>query len=111
METMVLMAGMDLPVRAIREQISSAVDLIVHLSRLRDGTRRVTHITEVTGMEGDVVTMQDLFTFDYRAGLDQYGRHQGHMVSTGLRPKFIDTLSDHGIAVAPELFGRVGSRV
>ncbi|NUT37959.1 MAG: CpaF family protein [Hamadaea sp.] len=108
METMVLMAGMDLPVRAIREQISSAVDLVVHLSRLRDGTRRVTHITEVTGMEGDVVTMQDLFTFDYRAGQDQYGRHQGQMISTGLRPKFLDTLADHGVSVPPELFGRLG---
>jgi pilus assembly protein CpaF len=108
METMVLMAGMDLPVRAIREQISSAVDLVVQLTRLRDGTRRITHITEVTGMEGDVVTMQDLFTFDYRAGQDQYGRHQGQLVSTGLRPKFLDTLDDHGISVSPELFGRFG---
>ncbi|NUO60569.1 MAG: CpaF family protein [Hamadaea sp.] len=111
LETMVLMAGMDLPIRAIREQIAAAVDVVVHLSRLRDGTRRITHITEVTGMEGDVVTMQDLFVFDYRAGTDQYGRHNGQLISTGLRPKFIDTLADNGVSVSPELFGRVGSHV
>ena len=70
LETMVLMAGMDLPLRAIREQIASAVDVIVHLTRLRDGTRRVTHITEVQGMEGDIVTLQDAFVFDYAAGVD-----------------------------------------
>jgi pilus assembly protein CpaF len=106
LETMVLMAGMDLPVRAIREQISSAIDIVIQLSRLRDGTRRITHITEVTGMEGDVITMQDLFTFDFRAGQDQYGRHQGALSSTGLRPKFLDQLADHGIAVPPGIFGR-----
>ncbi|WP_027342884.1 CpaF family protein [Hamadaea tsunoensis] len=108
LETMVLMAGMDLPIRAIREQIASAVDLIVHLSRLGDGTRRVTQISEITGMEGDIVTMQDLFTFDYRAGLDQYGRHQGELLSTGLRPRFLDTLADHGVVIAAEQFGRIG---
>ncbi|MEV0267321.1 CpaF family protein [Hamadaea sp. NPDC050747] len=108
METMVLMAGMDLPVRAIREQISSAVDVVIQLTRLRDGSRRITSITEVTGMEGDVVTMQDLFTFDFRAGQDQYGRHQGQLRSTGLRPKFLDVLADQGIAITPEIFGRSG---
>ncbi|MFC7244761.1 CpaF family protein [Catellatospora aurea] len=106
LETMVLMAGMDLPVRAIREQVASAVDVVVQLARLRDGTRRITHITEVTGMEGDVITLQDLFVFDHRAGQDQYGRHQGALVSTGLRPRFVDHLADHGIIVGPELFGR-----
>jgi pilus assembly protein CpaF len=106
LETMVLMAGMDLPVRAIREQIASAVDIIIHLARLRDGTRRVTHITEITGMEGDVVTMQDLFVFDMRAGTDQFGRHLGGLRSTGLRPRFLDTLADHGIAVPLDMFGR-----
>lgn len=106
LETMVLMAGMDLPMRAVREQIASAVDIIVQLSRLRDGSRRITHITEVTGMEGDVLTMQDLFTFDFRAGQDQFGRHQGALVSTGLRPRFVDQLADHGITVSPELYGR-----
>jgi pilus assembly protein CpaF len=106
LETMVLMAGMDLPVRAIREQIASAVDVVVQLARLRDGTRRITHITEVTGMEGDVLTMQDLYTFDFRAGQDQFGRHQGGLMSTGLRPRFIDQLADHGITISPELYGR-----
>jgi pilus assembly protein CpaF len=106
LETMVLMAGMDLPVRAIREQVASAVDVVVQLARLRDGTRRITHVTEVTGMEGDVITLQDLFVFDHRAGQDQYGRHQGALVSTGLRPRFVDRLADHGITVGPELFGR-----
>ncbi|MBV1852173.1 CpaF family protein [Catellatospora tritici] len=106
LETMVLMAGMDLPVRAIREQVASAVDIVVQLTRLRDGTRRITQITEVTGMEGDVVTMQDLFTFDFRAGQDQYGRHQGALVSTGLRPRFLDQLADHGISLPLETFGR-----
>jgi pilus assembly protein CpaF len=106
LETMVLMAGMDLPVRAIREQVASALDIVIHLARLRDGSRRVTHITEITGMEGDVVTMQDLFVFDMRAGNDQFGRHQGGLRSTGLRPKFLDTLADHGIAVPLDMFGR-----
>jgi pilus assembly protein CpaF len=105
LETMVLMAGMDLPVRAIREQIASAVDLIVQLSRFKDGTRRITHITEVTGMEGDVVTLQDLFAYDFRAGVDQYGRHVGALRSTGLRPSFIEHLNDHGVYLQPEVFG------
>ncbi|MGN6131893.1 MAG: CpaF family protein, partial [Nocardioidaceae bacterium] len=72
-ETMVLMAGMDLPIRAIREQVASAVDVIVHQSRLRDGSRRITHVTEVTGMEGDIITMQDIFRFDFKAGVDEQG--------------------------------------
>ena len=108
LETMVLMAGMDLPVRAIREQIASAVDLIVHQSRLRDGTRRVTHITEVTGMEGDVITLQDLFVFDYKAGQDEHGRYRGGLVSTGLRPQFLDKLSQTGVAVPLDMFGFLG---
>jgi pilus assembly protein CpaF len=108
LETMVLMAGMDLPVRAIREQIASAVDLIIHLSRQRDGSRRITHITEVTGMEGDVVTLQDVFLFDHRAGQDEYGQPQGELRATGLRPRFADTLADHGVEMPPGLFGRFG---
>ena len=75
-ETMTLMAGFDLPVRAIREQMASALDLIVHLTRLRDGTRRITHVTEVQGMEGDVITLQDIFLFDYGMGVDEDGRFQ-----------------------------------
>jgi len=105
-ETMVLMAGIDLPVRAIREQIASAVDLIIHQSRLKDGSRRITHITEVVGMEGDVISLQDLFLFDHRAGQDEFGRSRGALLSTGLRPRFVDHLEDVGITIAPEVFGR-----
>ena len=88
METMVLMAGMDLPMRAIREQVASAVDLIVHQSRFKDGSRRITHITEVERMEGDVITLQDVFVFDNSAGFDGDGRVLGRLRCTGLRPKF-----------------------
>ena len=104
LETMVLMAGMDLPVRAIREQIASAVDLIIQVSRLRDGTRRITHITEVVGMEGEVVTLQDLFVFDYKAGMDAAGRFLGTLQATGLRPTFLEGLSAHGITLPVETF-------
>ncbi len=104
LETMVLMSGMDLPVRAIREQIASAVDLIVHQARLRDGSRRVTQIAEVQGMEGEVITMQDLFLFDHSQGLDESGRHLGRLKSTGIRPKFTRRLEDIGIELAAEVF-------
>jgi pilus assembly protein CpaF len=107
LETMVLMAGIDLPVRAIREQVASAVDLIVHIARLRDGTRRVTHVTEVNGMEGDVITLTDIYTFDYAAGLDEHGRFRGHAVPTGLRARFADHLKELGIAVPDAVFGAV----
>ena len=105
LETMVLMAGMDLPVRAIREQIASALDLIVHLSRLRDGSRRITHVTEVHGMEGQIVTLQDVFTFDYSAGLDADGRFLGSAKPTGIRPRFTDRLKDYGIPIPAIVFG------
>lgn len=105
LETLVLMAGMDLPLRAIREQVSSAVDVIVQVTRLRDGTRRVTHVTEVQGMEGDVVTLQDAFLFDYSAGLDAQGRFLGKAVPTGIRPRFLDRFAELGIAVSPATFG------
>lgn len=105
LETLVLMAGMDLPLRAIREQIASAVNLIVHISRLRDGTRRVTHITEVQGMEGDIVTLQDAFVFDYSAGIDASGRFLGKPVPTGVRPRFTDRFIELGIHVSPSVFG------
>jgi pilus assembly protein CpaF len=104
LETMVLMAGIDLPTRAIREQSASALDLIVHQARLRDGTRRITHITEVTGMESDVITLQDLFTFDFHAGVDEYGRFRGALRSTGIRPTFLQRLADQGIAAPAGLF-------
>jgi pilus assembly protein CpaF len=105
LETMVMMAGMELPIRAIREQISSAVDLVIQLARLRDGSRRVVAVSEVTGMEGDTVTMQDLYTFDYRAGRDGYGRFTGELRSTGIRPTFLEQLREQGIPVQHELFG------
>jgi pilus assembly protein CpaF len=112
LETLVLMSGYDLPVRAIREQVSSAVDLIVQLQRLRDGTRRITHITEVAGMEGEVVTLQDVFLFDFGAGVDEHGRFKGELRSTGVRPKFTQKLADHGIRLGPEMFSpAVGERL
>lgn len=103
LETMVLMAGMDLPVRAIREQVASAVDLIVQQARLRDGSRRVTHLTEVQGMEGDVITLQDIFVFE-QTGKDETGRITGRLKPTGIRPKFIEKLAANGIQLAPEIF-------
>jgi pilus assembly protein CpaF len=110
LETMVLMAGMDLPVRAIREQVSSALNLIVHLSRLRDGTRRITQICEVNGMEGDVVTLTDLYTFDYAAGMDEDGRFLGTATATGLRAQFAERLREVGIEVPARLFGVVDAQ-
>ncbi|MBM6400927.1 CpaF family protein [Phycicoccus sonneratiae] len=104
LETMVLMAGVELPVRAIREQVAGAVDLIVQQARLKDGSRRIVAITEVVGMEGDVVTLQDIFTFDWGAGRDENGRFRGTLISTGLRPKFLTDLQDLGVEVAPQLF-------
>ncbi|NEM06684.1 ATPase, T2SS/T4P/T4SS family [Geodermatophilus normandii] len=105
LETLVLMAGMDLPLRAIREQIASAVDVVVQLTRLRDGTRRVTHVTEVQGMEGETVTLQDAFLFDYSAGVDPSGRFLGKPVPTGVRPRFTDRFEELGIRVSPSVFG------
>ena len=103
-ETMVLMAGVDLPMRAIREQVSSAMDLIVHQSRFKDGTRQITHITEVVGMEGDTITLQDIFRFDHGVGFDDSGRSLGSLRSTGLRPKFLGKLSGRGVQVGATLF-------
>ncbi len=103
-ETMVLMAGFDLPVRAIREQVASAVDLIVHVARLRDGTRRITHITEVEGMEGDVITLQDLFLFDFGMGMSEEGRFLGKLKATGIRPTFSEQLSDLGVMLPGDIF-------
>ena len=95
-ETMVLMAGFDLPTRAIREQIASALNLIVHVDRFRDGSRRISHVTEVVGMEGDIITLQDIYKYDYKAmGL----------VATGIRPEFVDQLENRGITLPGGLFG------
>ena len=101
-ETLVLMAGYDLPVRAIRAQITSAINVIVHLERLRDGTRKVVQISEVTGMEEEVITMQDVFRF-IRSGLDQQGRVIGRFVSTGSRPRVLDRLDDLGLEMPAEI--------
>jgi pilus assembly protein CpaF len=105
-ETMALMAGMDLPVRAIREQIASAIDLIIHQSRMQDGTRKVTFVTEVIGMEGDVITMQDIFRFEQTAVED--GKVLGELVPTGLRPKYMDKIEAYGIHLPPSIFSKRG---
>jgi len=104
METMVLMAGMDLPVRAIREQVASAVDLIVHQTRFKDGSRKITHLTEVERMEGDVITLQDVFVYDHQAGWDAEGKALGTLKSTGLRPKFLEKMAYSNVEVNPMLF-------
>jgi pilus assembly protein CpaF len=103
LETMVLMAGIDFPIRAIREQIASAIDIIVHQSRLQDGSRKITHITEVLGMEGDIITLQDVFIFD-RKGLDDRGKVKGVHRATGLKPRCLDKLVSMGINVPDEYF-------
>ena len=106
LETMVLMAGMDLPVRAIREQIASAINLIIHQSRLQDGSRRITHITEVGGMESDVIILQDLYTFK-QTGVEQDGTVKGSFQSNGIPPKFINRLEASGIKLPAEIFSEV----
>lgn len=103
LETMVLMSGMELPVRAIREQIHSALNIIVHQSRLRDGSRKVVNITEVVGMEGDTITLQDIFVYKIE-GVDSYGKIRGSYVSTGIRPNFLEKISSSGILVRDEWF-------
>jgi len=104
LETMVLMSGIELPQRAIREQMASAVDLIIHQSRLKDGTRRITHVTEVDGMEGPVITLQDVCLFDFQAGVDPAGRYRGTLRPTGLRPHFADVLADRGVSMPGGFF-------
>ncbi|WP_137292776.1 CpaF family protein [Nocardioides dongxiaopingii] len=104
LETMVLMAGMELPIRAVREQVSAAVDLVVHQTRFKDGSRRVTHITEVGRLQGDSVELQDLFVFDNTAGFDGDGRTLGRMRSTGRRPSFLDKLAYANVVLGPNLF-------
>lgn len=106
LETMVLMAGMDLPIRAIREQISSAVDIIIQQSRLKDGSRKITHITEVIGMEGETIILQDLFTFR-QTGMTSEGKIEGHPVSTGIRPYCTEKLENYGIHIPTEWFTEV----
>jgi pilus assembly protein CpaF len=107
LETMTLMAGMDLPIRAIREQITSAVDLVVHQERMRDGSRKVVYITEVSGMEGDVITTTDIFLFE-QTGVEN-GKVIGRLRPTGLRPKFMEKIEAAGIHLPPSIFG-IGER-
>ena len=98
LETMVLMSGMELPLKAIRNQVASAIDIIVYQTRFRDGTRKVTNITEVLGMEGDTITLQDIFTFKTE-GLDSNGKIKGRYFATGIRPKIVEKFKDSGIMV------------
>ena len=108
LETMVLMAGMDLPSRAIREQIASAVNLIIHEARMRDGSRKVTHVTEVQGMEGDVIVLSDIFVFE-QTGIEA-GKVIGRLRPTGIRPRFMPEIEAAGIHLPPNIFG-VGDRM
>ncbi len=103
LETMVLMAGMDLPVRAIREQIASALDLIIHTARLKDGSRKIVAITEVQGMEGDVIVLQDIFVFE-QTGIEN-GKVIGRIKPTGVRPKFAEKFEVANIYLPPQVFG------
>jgi pilus assembly protein CpaF len=103
LETMVLMSGMNLPIRAVRDQVSSAVDLIVQQSRLQDGSRKITYITEVLGMEGDVIILQDIFKF-VQKGIDSKGKVIGDFEFTGIIPKFLKTLRNHGIELSQNIF-------
>jgi pilus assembly protein CpaF len=107
LETMILMAGLDMPIRAIREQVSSAIELVVHQERMRDGTRKVVNITEVSGMEGDIITMTDIFIFE-QVGFEN-NKVIGRMRPTGLRPKFMDKIETSGIHLPPSVFG-IGSK-
>jgi len=104
-ETMVLMSGFDLPVRAIRQQFSSAIDLIIQAQRLAGGPRKIVGATEVTGMEGDTITMQDIFKFE-QIGVDDDGKARGQIISTGIRPMFLDRLKHSGCDIDSSLFER-----
>ncbi len=103
-ETMVLMAGLDLPVRAIREQSAAALDVLVHISRMRDGSRRITSVCAVEGMEGDVVTLSEVFTYDYDAPAVAPGVERGRLVATGVRPKLCEALHDRGVELPSDVF-------
>lgn len=103
-ETMCLMAGMDLPIKAIREQTASAVDLIVQQARLKDGSRKIIYITEVVGMEGDMLQLQDIFVFE-QTGVDERGKIVGRLRPTGVRPRFVEKFEQYGIYLPPGIFG------
>ena len=103
-ETLVLMAGMELPVRAIREQVSSAIDIVIQQSRLQDGSRRITHVAEVQGLEGDTIVMQDIFKYDFTMGFDENGKSLGRLKATGIRPRFLEKMQRYGVELPNELF-------
>jgi len=103
------MAGFDLPARAIREQIASALDVVIQVARLSDGTRKVMQVAEIAGMEGEVVVMQDIFLFQ-RRGVEEGGRVAGSFAATGVRPRFLDAVEAAGIHLDPALFAPGTSR-
>ena len=104
-ETMVMMAGYDLPVRAIRQQFASAIHVIINAQRLTGGPRKIMSVTEVTGMEGETITMQDIFTFE-QEGISSQGKAHGKFVSSGIRPSFIERLNSSGASIDPAIFDR-----
>jgi pilus assembly protein CpaF len=103
LETMVAMANVNLPDKAMRQQISSAIQIVIQQARMSDGTRKVTSISEITGMEGDIITMQEIFRFD-KMGLTPEGKVAGRFLATGVRPKVCERLRSSGIQLAPEMF-------
>jgi pilus assembly protein CpaF len=103
METMVMMSGMDLPMRAIREQVASAIHVIVQLERMQDGSRRVTHVSEITGIGSEAITMSDLFVFQHQ-GMRE-GKVIGRIMPTGIRPRFMERLQQMNITLPPQVFG------
>jgi len=102
-ETLVAMAGLNLSTKALRNYISSALDVIIQLTRLSDGTRKMTSVQEITGMEGDVITLQEIFTYEQK-GLDQQGNLKGRFRATGVRPKFMERFAARGVTIRPDLF-------
>jgi pilus assembly protein CpaF len=102
-ENMILMAALDLPSRAIREQIAAALNMVIQVSRMQDGSRKVTHISEVAGMEGQVLTMQDIFRFE-QSGMDEDGKVVGQFKATGIRPRFVEKFEQHGIRLPNDIF-------
>ena len=108
LETMVLMAGMDLPERAIKEQVASAINLLIHLARLSDGTRKLVRISEITGMEGNTIVMQDIYVYE-KKGIGPDGSVKGEFVPTGVRPRFMNRLKVSGIEIPSHFFERISS--
>jgi pilus assembly protein CpaF len=104
-ETMVAMSGLEIPQRAVRNQISSAIDVVIQLERLSDGKRRLTSLQEISGMEGDIVTMQEIFTLE-RRGIDEEGRVLAEVVPTGIRPRFAERLRLAGVELPASIFER-----